>query len=89
MIVPVTERFAHFASGKWQIARTMPADWPADVARIVMAPGVLAYGRDWPGGHWFIFPVRKELKPGFGCTVFLYSDQTGYAVRPGGPAVVE
>jgi len=89
VIVPVTQRFAHFASGRWQVNKQMPPEWPSEVARIVMAPAALAYGSDWPGGHWFIFAERGAIKPGFGCAVFLYNDQTGYAARRGGPALVD
>jgi hypothetical protein len=89
VIVPVTPRFARFDSGRWQVSRTMPGDWPADVARILAAPGVLAHGDEWPGGHWFIFAVRQAIKPGYGCAVLLYNDETGYAVRNAGPALVD
>ena len=54
-----------------------------------MAPASLAYGDGWPGGHWFIFAMRSPVKPGYGCSVFLLNDETGYAVRRGGPALVD
>lgn len=88
-LVPITDRYAHFADGKWQIAREMPDSWPKDVERILRAPGVLAPGPDWPGGHWYISARRQAIKPGLGCTVFLYNDESGYARRSDGPAVVE
>jgi hypothetical protein len=89
VLVPITKRFAHFGSGKWRLNKEMPADWPDQVGRVLKAPGVLAYGKDWPGGHWFIFAVRRRIKPALGCSVFLYNDQTGYAARDGGPAIVD
>jgi hypothetical protein len=89
VLVPITDRYAQFAEGQWQVSRERPADWPADVARVLRAPGVLAYGDGWPAGHWHIFASRQAIAPGVGCCVFLYNDQTGYAVRSGGPAKVD
>lgn len=34
-------------------------------------------------------PMRQPIAPGVGCCVFLFHDQTGYAVRPGDPARVD
>lgn len=89
VLVPITDRYAHFAEGQWRVARELPADWPADVVRVLRAPGVLAYGTDWPAGPWSIFASREPIASEVGCCVFLYHDQAGYAVRPGGPARVD
>ncbi len=88
-IVPRTDRFAAFADGKWQVTRELPTGWPADVKRIVVTPGFLAYGDEWPGGHWFINASRRPTKPGVGCAVLLFHDEAGFATREGGPALVE
>ena len=89
MQTTVTKRSAHFEAGRWRISKQTPADWPGSVRRIVKAPGPLAYGKDWPDGHWYIFSVRQAVKPNLGSSVFLYNDQSGYAVRAGGPALVD
>ncbi|MBM3333492.1 BNR-4 repeat-containing protein [Candidatus Sumerlaeota bacterium] len=88
-IVPTTERFATLASGVWRVTEEMPGSWPSDVARAMKAPGCLAYGSEWPAGHWFIFAGRAGVSSEHGCSVHLYNDLTGYATRPGGPASVE
>ena len=87
--VPVTQRVARVVDGAWQLTTELPDKLAADVARVLMAPGILAYGDEWPGGRWYIFPVRHAVKPGYGCAVFLYHDEMGYAVRDAGPAIVD
>jgi len=89
VIVPITDRYARFAAGQWQVSRELPADWPADVVRTINAPGVPAYGHGWPDSRWYIFASRQAIAPGVGCCVFLVHDQTGYAVRSGGPARID
>jgi len=88
-IVPVTRRFATFSGGKWQVEREMPSRWPADVRRVLRAPGYLAWGDEWPSGHWFIAALRRPAKAGLGCAVLLFHDEKGFATHPGGPALVE
>lgn len=89
VVVPVTDRFACFASGRWQVSPAAPADWPADVRRILATTGMQAYGDEWPAGHWFISAKRQPSRPDVGCSVFLFGDQAGYISRDGGPAQVE
>ncbi|MCH5377294.1 MAG: BNR repeat-containing protein [Planctomycetes bacterium] len=89
VIVPVTDHFAHFAEGQWQVSGELPKDWPAEVVQTIRAPGVAAYGHGWPAGPWSIFASRQAIAPGVGCCVFLYNNQDGYAVRAGGPAKVQ
>jgi len=89
VLVPVTERYAFRDGDAWQISKTMPAGCSNTVARILTAPGMQAYGDGWPAGPWYIFAVRKRIKEGYGCSVFLYHEQTGYATRGAGPALVD
>jgi len=89
VLVPVTDHYAHFADGRWQVSRESPKDWPADVTRVIQAPGVSAYGYGWPASHWYIFASRQTIDPSVGCCVFLYNDRSGYAVRNGGAAKVD
>lgn len=89
VIVPPTDRFITFAGGKWQVARELPAEWPADVRRTLSSPGSLAWGEEWPGGNWFITSSRRPTKPGVGCAVFLWHGGAGFATRAGGPAGVD
>jgi hypothetical protein len=69
--------------------RELPTDWPANVVRVLPAPGVLACGCDGSAGHWSIFARRHAIAPEVGYGVFPYHDQPGYAVRTGGPANVD
>ncbi|NQT41156.1 MAG: BNR-4 repeat-containing protein [Planctomycetes bacterium] len=85
VIVPVRQKYLHFASGRWQQNDRRPADWPAEVVRVVKAPGTAAHGGADAAG-WSIFSRRTPLVPGTGGTVFLHHDQTGFATRDGGPA---
>ena len=83
-LVPVRQKCAHFASGKWQINDRIPESWPAAVVCIAKAPGTAPYGKEAPG--WSIFCHRNPVREGDGATVFLHHDNTGYATRPDGPA---
>ncbi len=87
-IVPVTDRFAHPEAGRWQVSKTLPDDWPKGIVRLGKNPGVLAPSEDWPGGHWTIYARRTAIRPGAGCSVYLYHDEQGYAAPAGGPVMV-
>jgi len=87
-IVPMRSKFARFAPGGWQISDRMPGDWPAEVAAVISARGLAAYG-DRSAGRWFIFTPRYPIRPGTGSFVFLYNEKTGYATRKGGPAMID
>ncbi len=88
-LVPITDRFAMLVGNKWQVSPQRPDDWPTEIGRLDRSPGVLVPGEAWPGGHWFIFSQRRPVQPGLGCSVLLYNDETGYATRPDGPALVD
>jgi hypothetical protein len=89
VIVPLTYRYASCADGKWRVVNRMPSEWPPEVREVLSTPGAQAYGERRPEGRWFIRAEREAIGPGVGCSVFLYHGQMGYAVRKGGPAVVE
>ena len=80
---------AMLVGNQWQVSPQRPDDWPTEIGRLDRSPGVLVPGEEWPGGHWFIFSQRRPVQPGLGCSVLLYNDETGYATRPDGPAVVD
>ncbi len=86
VIVRPVDKHAHFAAGKWQLADALPDDWPAEVRRIVQAPGEAAFGGPDAVG-WSIACRRNPVDPSAGGTIFLHHDETGYATRPGGPAL--
>jgi S1-C subfamily serine protease len=87
--IPFTPRFACQVAGRWQVSRAMPADWPAEVARIFRAPGTLVPSEQWPVGLWFLSLEGSLAGRGLGCAIQLRHDQAGSAVRQGGPAVVD
>lgn len=81
-IVPFRNKYAAARDGKWRVADSLPADWPASVRAVIGQVGLAAYGRA-EEGNWYIY--RKSIKP-TGTAIYLYNDTTGPAARKGGPA---
>ena len=86
-LVPQQKKFARYADGDWQIAKTMPGQWPANVQATINASGAMAAG-DGSGGNWSMFFSRNHNMKDIGCVIYLQNAQGEYASRPDGPAII-
>jgi hypothetical protein len=82
-LVPWSNRYAHYADGRWHVAKQLPESWPDAVRSLASAPGPSAYGRE--GTDWFIYFETDRYNPAAATSLFLQHATGRFATRPGGP----